>query len=149
MGDPSYRWNTLYAYSADIVTSDRNLKRDIEPLPDAYNKLFDLLRPVRFKMINGTSGRFHTGMISQEVEDALKSVGLTALDFAGFCKDEVNGSSDLYALRYQEFIALCIDQIQKLKTKNAELSDQIHKLTAKNDELEERISRLEQKLTKD
>ena len=149
LGEPSYRWNTLYAYSTDIVTSDRNLKSDIEPLPEAYNKLFDLLRPVRFKMINGTSGRFHTGMISQEVEDALKSVGLTALDFAGFCKDEVNGSSDLYALRYQEFISLCIDQIQKLKTKNAELSDQIQTLKAKNDELEERISRLEQKLTKD
>ena len=84
-------------------------------------------------MIDGNSGRTHVGYVSQEVEEALQKVGLTALDFAGFCKDvNVKISADEngemvsecvydedgnleynYSLRYTEFIALNTAVIQR------------------------------------
>lgn len=130
LGQSDQRWNEVYCYSVSAISgSDRRLKKDIEALPKEYDELFDLLRPVRYRMIDGTSGRYHTGMISQDVEDALGAVGLTALDFAGFCKDPgKDGKPDDYALRYGEFIALCIDQIQKQKAKIETLESRIEKL---------------------
>lgn len=129
IGASNQRWNEVYCYSVSQTSSDKRLKKDIEELPEAYDKLFDLLRPVRYRMIDGTSGRYHTGMISQDVEKALGAVGLTALDFAAFCKDPgKDGKPDDYALRYGEFIALCIDQIQKQKARIETLESRIEKL---------------------
>ena len=56
------------------------------------------------------------GMIAQDVEQALAECGIPTSDFAGFIKIE-----DSYALRYGEFIALLIDQVQKLKARVREL----------------------------
>lgn len=123
LGESGQAWNNLYCYHGPWEYSDKNVKKDIESLPEEYDKLFDLLRPVRYKMVNGTSGRYHTGLISQEVEEALSIAGLTSFDFAGFGKDKGN-----YMLRYTEFIALCIDQIQKQKARIEALESRITKL---------------------
>ena len=56
-------------------------------------------------------------MIDQDVEEAMTDAGLTSLDFAGFIKspDEEAESGYIYSLRYEEFIAMCIWEIQKIK----------------------------------
>ena len=118
LGTADERWGTIYGYTSNFVNSDRNLKKDIEDLPAEYEALFDNLRPVRFRYRDGK--RFHTGMISQEVEKSIFDVGLTDMDFAGFGKDETKNGT-VYSLRYEEFISLCIDQIQKLKARVAAL----------------------------
>lgn len=64
------------------VTSDINLKKDITLFDERYDKFFDLLRPVGFKYIFGTSDRLHSGFIAQEVEQALTTAKLTGKDFA-------------------------------------------------------------------
>lgn len=64
------------------VTSDINLKKDITLFDERYDKFFDLLRPVGFKYIFGTSDRLHSGFIAQEVEQALAMAKLTGKDFA-------------------------------------------------------------------
>lgn len=64
------------------VASDRNLKKDITLFDERYDKFFDLLRPVGFKYIFGTSDRLHSGFIAQEVEQALIASKLTGKDFA-------------------------------------------------------------------
>jgi hypothetical protein len=103
--------------SASISTnSDISLKNNIEPLDDRYTMLFDSLRPVRYKYNDGTSDRFHTGFIAQSVEESILSSGLSTQDFAAFIRGENNCS-----LRYEEFIALCVEQIQKLKLRVEEL----------------------------
>ena len=88
LGTPNHRWAALYAQSGTINTSDRNQKNTIQPLDDRYIQLFLKLLPVSFKFNNGTSGRTHIGFISQDVEAAMTEVGLTDLEFAGFCRDQ-------------------------------------------------------------
>jgi cell division protein FtsB len=87
LGSSTSRWTQLYAKNATISTSDRNLKKDIENLDDRYLNLLLELQPKSFKFINNTSNRTHIGFISQDVEELLDKYNLTALDFAGFCKD--------------------------------------------------------------
>jgi hypothetical protein len=88
LGRSSYRWDTGYFSSAISTTSDKNLKKDIENLDDKYLDLMLELQPKSFKFIDNTSNRTHVGFISQDVEELLDKYGLTALDFAGFCKDK-------------------------------------------------------------
>ena len=143
LGSTNARWKNVYATNGSIETSDRNLKRDIELLSEKYINMFDLLKPVSYKMLEGD--RTHVGFISQEVEDAMKQVGLTAEDFGGFCKDiktkydseteqnipvlDENGNCEYsYSLRYGEFIALNTAKIKQLEQLVLQLQDEINKL---------------------
>jgi len=132
LGSSSSRWKYSYftnitSTNAVTVDSDRKIKEQIETLSDKYEAAFDMLRPVSYKHVSGD--RIHTGFIAQEVEEAFLSQGLSANDFAGICKNKKVGSDDnmndfnfngiddadiSYALRYDEFIALCVDKIQKM-----------------------------------
>lgn len=88
LGSPSHLWEQVYAKNSSISSSDRNKKKDIEPIDERLKGFFRKLKPVSFQFINGTSGRTHTGFIAQDVEEAMNEAGLTAQDFAGFCKDQ-------------------------------------------------------------
>lgn len=157
LGTSGVRWGQVWSSVAPNTTSDRNVKYDIDQFDDRYEALFKKLQPCVYKFIDGTSGRTHSGFISQDVEDALSEVGLTALDFAAFCKDakvkeiedpetgevttvdvlDEDGNPEYsYSLRYEEFIALNTHMIQKLQSENRELKDKVSSL-------EERLSRLE------
>lgn len=104
-------YGTWYGTSSQAIPSDINKKNNIEVLPEAYSKFFDLLTPKRYKYNDGTSDRYHTGLIAQDVEQALVAAEINTSEFAGFIK----GSENSYYLRYEEFIALCINEIQRLK----------------------------------
>jgi hypothetical protein len=95
----------------------------IEPVSSNFDKMFDNLKPVSYQLINGSSNRRHTGFIAQQVVQSLQDAGIDTKDFAGVCipKDE----NTYYSLRYEEFIALCVDQIQKLKKRVGELETQL------------------------
>jgi len=108
------------------ASSDRNLKNSIEDLSDKYSAFFDRLNPVRFKLNDGTSGRYHTGFIAQDVETALEQVGLSTNEAALFVRfvtdNPKNNTTEItYGLRYEEFIALNTREIQKLKARVARL----------------------------
>ena len=132
LGLPRSAWSDLYVANDPIVTSDQNKKKDISYDVSPYNSLFDALRPVSFHFINGQSGRTHLGLIAQDVEQALADSGLTDMDFAGFIKsprkdDDGNvleGEYD-YALRYGEFIAMLIWQMQTLKAEVVKLKGRL------------------------
>lgn len=114
-------WNAVYAYTAEIITSDRNSKHDIEPIPDKYMDMLDRIEPVRFKVNNGTSGRYHVGFVAQDVEAAMESSEVDPLEFAGWCKDKGSNGAELQMLRYTEFIPLCIEKLRRLTARVAEL----------------------------
>lgn len=132
----AYIGPTVYQTDGTLLHSDRNVKHDIEYELDAYDVLFDALRPARFKLDEGTSDRYHMGMIAQDVLQATLDAGLTTQDFAAYCEwplyavdedgnqtDEVTGYR--CALRYDEFISLNIRQIQRLKARVAALEEKL------------------------
>lgn len=121
LGTGKRLWNSVWAVDDVIQTSDLNEKNSISYDMERYAALFDRLKPANYKLNAGTSGRVHVGMIAQDVEEAMTAVGLTGQEFAGICKAAKDEGGYSYFLRYGEFIALCIDQIQKLKTRIAAL----------------------------
>lgn len=151
LGRANGRWRSLYASSSTIITSDRNYKENIQPLTEQHLKFFLLLQPVSFTFKDGTSDRTHVGFISQDVEFAMKEVGLTELDFAGFCKDikrtystDENGEmisepvldddgnpEYIYSLRYEEFIAINTYAIQRLYQRVDALETALEEINSK------------------
>lgn len=122
-GMSGFRWSDIYATNGAIQTSDREKKKDIHYGLEGYDALFDRLRPVSYKLVDGQSGRTHLGLISQDVERALEECGISSQDFAGFVRTPREGEEGAYdySLRYGEFIALCIHQIQLLQASVARL----------------------------
>lgn len=128
LGSPSYKWNNVYMQGS-IQDSDRRLKENIININERQIELFDLLQPVSYNFKERS--RTHFGYISQDIEDALKQLGMTSKDFAGFCKDikttkdengnevpvlDENGNVDyIYGLNYTEFIALNTAKIKQLE----------------------------------
>lgn len=107
------------------VTSDKKAKNSIADIGDAYEVLFDSLRPRVYKFNDGNSDRLHSGFIAQEVVEALTAAGLTTKDFAAVCISDKGAPSESWGLRYEEFIALNTREIQRLKARIAELEKQI------------------------
>ena len=151
LGTAAYRWTEINAASSTIVTSDRNLKDNICELDEKVAVEF-IMRLISSSYIlkDGQSGRTHWGLIAQEVEEVLNQLNLTTMDFAGIIKapktEEVeeidnNGNSvikireiddeNVYALRYEEFIAPMIKTIQYLYHENELLKNDIKDLKSK------------------
>lgn len=142
LGTSRYHWDTVFADTGEINTSDRRKKNSIDYDMESYEKFFCLLKPTRYRMNNGRSGRFHVGFIAQDIEAALAEAGLESTDFAGFIKSPIyegelaNGEADEstpicdygYALRYQEFIALNTHMIQRLLARVEELERRVAEL---------------------
>ena len=116
---------TWKSSSAITVTSDRNAKQDIEDLTDKYGLLFDRLIARRFRYKDGTSGRYHTGFVAQEVKKSMTAVNLPSSEFAALCISDPNTDKESWGLRYEEFIAMNTWQIQKLKAEIKTLKEQL------------------------
>lgn len=167
LGDASNKWKDVYSVKSSINTSDRNQKKNIEPINDKYVELFDKLQPVSYEFNSPTSDRTHLGFISQDVKETMDEVGLTDLDFAAYCRDikmetvevtdpetgetkevekevlDENGDPVyLYSLRYSEFIALNTKMIQLNKQKIAEQEREIESLRGEVSALKEMVEKL-------
>lgn len=59
---------TWYYDGDTIKSSNKKIKNSIEEIDDRYSLLFDNLKPVRYKYNAGTSDRYHTGLIAQDVK---------------------------------------------------------------------------------
>ena len=102
LGSLSQRYNDIYATNGNIETSDRNMKKDIQPIQNGLETIMKL-KPVSYKFINGKSGRIHTGYIAQDCKDTYVK------DWAGYIENEGR-----FGLRYTEFISLNTQAIKEL-----------------------------------
>lgn len=102
--------------SGTLTTSARESKNSIEDVDNRYSVLLDNLKPRRFKYNDGTSDRYHTGLIVDEVKDAMDIAEIDSSEFAAYCLDEEGGG-----IRYSELITLLIKEVQDLKKQVAEL----------------------------
>ena len=123
LGFSDYRWSVVYAQTGTITTSDREKKTDISYALERYDALFEKLRPASYRLKGGASGRTHTGLVAQDVEQALRECGLTGKDFAAFVKTPREDGGADYGLRYEELIALCIRQVQMLRERVRKLEE--------------------------
>lgn len=161
LGAGNKRWNVIYCKSGSVTTSDRTHKDNIADIDNKYMQLFDKLKPVTFEYNYETSDRTHVGFISQDVKESMDEVGLSGLEFAGYCRDENKTWNDeemcwepvldeegnptyIYSLRYSEFIALNTKMIQLNKAKLAEQEAEITSLKSEIAELKEAISQLKE-----
>ena len=159
LGTGNFKWGQIYSTNATISTSDLKDKKDIVLMTEEQARPFIMaLKPCLYKLIDGTSGRTHYGLIAQEVEEAMRECGISDMEFAGFIKspkikreqvgtakggapvyrDKVIGGEYVYGLRYEEFIAPIISVVQSLMQENEVLKGRM-------DELEKRIEALEEK----
>ena len=123
LGYSNNRWSVVYAQTGTISTSDREQKKDISYELAQYDALFGRLRPACYRLKDGTSGRIHTGLIAQDVEQALEDCGLNGDAFAAFVRSPREDGGADYGLRYEELIALCIRQIQRLSARVKRLEE--------------------------
>ena len=130
LGAGGLSWDNVFAVTCKATTSDANKKNSIEDLPDKYVAMFDLLRPVRFKLNSGTSGRYHVGYIAQEVKAAMDAVGLDAAEFGGWVMDKDKDGNPIYMLRYGEFDAVRDAKIKQLEATVAKLEAIVARLEA-------------------
>lgn len=118
-GTASQRWNTIYAGTGTINTSDGREKQQIRTLNDAERATAlackGLLRAFKFNDAVGEKGsaaRIHFGAIAQDVADAFRSEGLDPHDYALFCYDE--WPSEDAVLEHREAVAAVVDDEGKI-----------------------------------
>lgn len=115
------RWNVQPA-----LDSDRTLKKNIEALPGAYEKLLDGMKPVRFRYKREPDdGPFHMGYIAQDVEEAMKDAGLSRADLAALSEFPQEDGEIKLGLAYEEFIALLHMKIHNLEERVGKLEGQV------------------------
>ena len=145
MGDPSNRWDDIYATNGTINTSDRNEKENISG-SDLGLEFINNLEPVKFNFVSGS--RTHYGLIAQQVSESLTTSSVHTDDFAGYIENEIweSGSHEWtitkineygwdtgsftyskksLGLRYNEMIAPMIKAIQELSERVIQLENQI------------------------
>lgn len=95
LGSASNRYDTVYATTGTINTSDENEKQDIANLSEkelrVAKRLKQIIKTFRFKdvvLAKGNEARLHFGVIAQDVEFAFLSEGLDPTRYGVFCKDE-------------------------------------------------------------
>jgi len=91
LGSTGIRFDDIYATNGTIQTSDQNEKQQIAALTDAemaaakaISKLFKTFKWNDSVTEKGDAARTHTGVIAQEVEQAMTDAGLNAGDYAFF-----------------------------------------------------------------
>ncbi len=137
-GDSSNRWDDIYATNGTIQTSDANEKQQIKTLNDAEitaaKAISGLFKTFKWndavKVKTKAKARTHTGVIAQEVEQALTDAGLNAGDYAFFIStdwvDEETGEQrNRKGIRYPQllsFVAAATEQrLTDLETRMAAL----------------------------
>lgn len=127
--------SSVHSSTEIAIGSDRRIKNSISYDVDKYDEFFMALKPAFYRMNSGTSKRFHTGFIAQDVEQALHESGLTNSDFAGLTIEKLDKDSkvdqledECYMLRYSSFVSLNTHMIQKLYRRIDKLERELEQL---------------------
>lgn len=129
----TFTWN-----SAAVSTSDIRRKHDISYDMEKYIPFILALKTARFKYNDGTSNRFHSGFVAQDVKKAMDEAGLSTQEFAGYVSvNEIDDNGEVsgtyLGLRYEEFISLNTYMIQKLYARIEELENRVALLSGGNE----------------
>lgn len=107
LGASSYRWDNIYATNTVIQSSDRRMKKDIEPIEKGIDLIYNL-KPIQFKWRERE--RLHYGFIAQDFKEAMDQVGIS--DCGVYIDGSIKEESDIKGLRYSEIIAPLVMTVQ-------------------------------------
>lgn len=111
---------TVWATDGTVIySSDKNVKNSIDYDLSRYRQFLLDLKPCRFKYNDGQSGRYHIGMIAQDMEKSLADNGIAPSEFSGWCKMPIrdenhNITGYTYGIRYDSLIPLNTLMIQEI-----------------------------------
>lgn len=111
---------TVWATDGTVIySSDKSVKNSIDYDLSRYRQFLLDLKPCRFKYNEGQSGRYHIGMIAQDMEKSLADNGIAPSEFSGWCKMPIrdenhNVTGYTYGIRYDSLIPLNTLMIQEL-----------------------------------
>ncbi len=124
LGSSSFRWSEIWSTNGLNQSSDKRLKKDIQPLTLALNKVMEM-NPVSYHWIKD-DGNTHLGFLAQELEQVLPEVvrkpevNRTTTDGRTPAKGE-----DLYAVNYSEIIPVLVKAIQEQQNQIRDLEQKI------------------------
>lgn len=123
LGTSEKPWKICHARNFD-KNSDKRIKNNIEYNLDKYENFYNSLKPSSFSFIDTDSVSF--GLIAQEVENNINvNINNNNNNKSFSLLHAPQKQEKHYALDYTEFIALNIDQIQKLKKRESELENKV------------------------
>jgi len=115
LGNASFRFGTVFAVNGSINTSDKTEKNTIVETDLGLN-FINKLKPISYKW-NKDDGKTHYGLIAQDVEETILSLGKTVEDFGAISKEK----DSPMGLNYSQIISPLIKAVQELSAKVAAL----------------------------
>lgn len=149
LGDSGRVWERLIVKNSPQVTSDRRAKTNIFPLgeskinkTDIHSELFDRLKPVQYRMIDG-DGRICYGFVAQDVIEAMRELGIREdeLDLVHHDRKNTEDSYiDTYSMVYTNLIAIITHELQLEKQRRSNLEVEVADLRSELESMRDNIS---------
>lgn len=149
LGDSGRVWERLIVKNSPQVTSDRRAKTNIFPLgeskinkTDIHSELFDRLKPVQYRMIDG-DGRICYGFVAQDVVEAMRELGIREDELDLVHHDRKNtedGYIDTYSMVYTNLIAIITHELQLEKQRRSNLEVEVADLRSELESIRDNIS---------
>lgn len=149
LGDSGRVWERLIVKNSPQVTSDRRAKTNIFPLgeskinkTDIHSELFDRLKPVQYRMIDG-DGRICYGFVAQDVVEAMRELGIREDELDLVHHDRKNtedGYTDTYSMVYTNLIALITHELQLEKQRRSNLELEVADLRSELETMRDNLS---------
>lgn len=149
LGDSGRVWERLIVKNSPQVTSDRCAKTNIFPLgeskinkTDIHSELFDRLKPVQYRMIDG-DGRICYGFVAQDVVEAMRELGIREDELDLVHHDRKNtedGYIDTYSMVYTNLIAVITHELQLEKERRSNLEIEVADLRSELESMRDNIS---------
>ena len=149
LGDSGRVWERLIVKNSPQVTSDRRAKTNVFPLgeskinkTDIHSELFDRLKPVQYRMIDG-DGRICYGFVAQDVVEAMRELGIREDELDLVHHDRKNtedGYIDTYSMVYTNLIAVITHELQLEKQRRSNLEVEVADLRSELESMRDNIS---------
>lgn len=149
LGDSGRVWERLIVKNSPQVTSDRRAKTNIFPLgeskinkTDIHSELFDRLKPVQYRMIDG-DGRICYGFVAQDVVEAMRELGIREdeLDLVHHDRKNTEDSYiDTYSMVYTNLIAIITHELQLEKQRRSNLELEVADLRSELETMRDNLS---------
>lgn len=149
LGDSGRVWERLIVKNSPQVTSDRRAKTNVFPLgeskinkTDIHSELFDRLKPVQYRMIDG-DGRICYGFVAQDVVEAMRELGIREdeLDLVHHDRKNTEDSYiDTYSMVYTNLIAIITHELQLEKQRRSNLEVEVADLRSELESMRDNLS---------